>query len=155
MATLYTDIANSQNSSLNNAANRPSAINLQGNLHVIDALYTMSGSEAANDIIKLADIPSGAVFMPGLSRVVGQSPGTTFSGHVGHADDDDAYGQTLALGGLAATGKNMADVTTAGAETLTPVVSGSRKTLQLKVTAVASLTANAKLRFQLVFRKLT
>lgn len=64
MAILYTDIAAPQKGGTNVLAdlNNPNLDN--GRIQLITAVYTMVGTEAANDIIYIARVPQGVVVDP-------------------------------------------------------------------------------------------
>jgi hypothetical protein len=108
MAFLYTDIATPQRDGLNfpgasNAAGtgglttQPGGFNDPvfelGSASEITAVYTMTGSEAQNDIIYIARVGQGVLVDPVRSSVAGNGAGTTCSVTVG---DTDTVGGTVA-----------------------------------------------------------
>src|SRR4051812_37075769 len=117
MATLKTDLATLQ-SSATLARDRASGNALTGRLVTAFATYTMTGAEAAGDVINIASLPIGAVFCPTLSRVVPEAcggTGTTIA-PLGDVGDVDRYSATAIVLTSAAT---LAIVATAAIE-LTP-----------------------------------
>lgn len=101
MATLYTDIAANQRDGYNfpggGLTTQPGQFNDPvfelGTDSVITAVYTMTGAEAANDIIYITRVATGCIVNPVLSNVAGNGIGTTAQIQVG---DTDTVGGTVA-----------------------------------------------------------
>ncbi len=103
MADLYSDIASLQNNEsgtgpAGNLAYRSDGQKSSGNLHVLAATYTLSGTEAATDRILWGRIPLGAIFVPGLAHFnveAGASAALTVDVGEGNYDDGTADSDTL------------------------------------------------------------
>jgi len=96
MAKFYSDIATAQNSGLLKDRVKEGA-NVSGGLKSLQAAYTLAGSEAANDVLYLAKLPSGAMVIPSLSSVYCPDPGTTLTLDVGDEADADRYADAIVL----------------------------------------------------------
>lgn len=150
MATTYSDIANNQNSA--NFYDRPEGQDVSADLQVANVLYTLVGTEVADDLFNLVKLPRGARLVTGLSHVEAENPGTALVIDIGDTDstaDEDRYsdGLTLSAGGhfgFSAGG------TVAAAET-TPHTLESDCWIQAKVKTATSLIAAAKLRFTIAY----
>lgn len=103
MADLYSDIASLQSNQSGtgpsgNLAYRSDGQKTSGNLHVMAATYTLSGSEAATDRILWGRIPIGAIFIPGLAHFnveAGASTALTLDVGEGNYDDGTADSDIL------------------------------------------------------------
>ena len=115
------------------------------------AIYTLAGSEAANDTIQLVDLPVGAVVVPQLSSCTSSAdPGTTLTLNVGDAADVDRYAQGIVLssgGSIPFTNTNIP------AAVATPYrVASANTRVYCTVASAASLTATVKLVFTIAYR---
>lgn len=113
-------------------------------------VYTLAGTEAANDVIKLFDLPAGAEIVPELSSVTcSADPGTTLTLNVGDAADTDRYaaGIVLSAGGQVAF-----------TNTAIPAAVGTKylPTAETEISAIVAsantLTAAVKLCFAIAYR---
>lgn len=82
----YTDIAAVQAGGVNILANLDDPNLSMARSKVITAVYTMTGSEAANDAIYIARIPSGAVVNPVDGNVASEAVASTCTLSVGDTD---------------------------------------------------------------------
>ena len=87
MATFESDIYAVQN--VTTLRNRNAGRDQSAQVMFADALYTMLGTEAANDIINLVRLPGGVKVDPTLSSVTGDGIATTATIDVG---DNDVLG---------------------------------------------------------------
>lgn len=100
MAFIYTDIAANQRTGFNfpggGLTDQPGTFNDPvkelGSSSEITAVYTMTGTEAQNDIIYVARIGQGVIVDPVRSSVAGNGIGTTAALQVG---DTDTVGGTV------------------------------------------------------------
>jgi hypothetical protein len=118
-----------------------------GSLEFRQIVYPLVGTEAANDIIKLARLPIGTTIIPALCSVLCEDPGTTLTLDIGTAEDTDglADGIVLSAGGLV----NFCSGTVpAFGLTKTPIAS---RDIQAVVASANTLTAGAKLVFNLAY----
>lgn len=75
----------------------------QGAVKYAQATVTLPSTLAANDILELATLPTGAQIIPSLSQAVCHAdPGTALVLDIGNSADVDAYsdGLTLSSGGV-------------------------------------------------------
>lgn len=152
MPTFTTDIAAAQQD-YRGLHKRPDAARVTGKNGVLEAVYTATGTEVANDIIDIGDIPEGAVVIPELSRIASEACGGTGSAiaAIGDSADDDRYSATsVSLTSVASAFLTPASAT--GVITRTPVTSAT-KTIKAKF-AISSgaMTAGKKIVFTIVFR---
>ncbi len=89
----YTDIAAVQAGGVNILANLDDPNLSAGRLQMITATYTMLGTEAANDAIYIARLPSGALVDVPAGNVAAEAVATTMTLSVG---DTDTAGGTAA-----------------------------------------------------------
>ena len=150
MATTYSDQAALQNDP--KMGNRAASIQTSGALLVADVVYTLTGSEAADDLLNLVKLPAGARAITPLSSVEAENPGTALVIDIGDDDataDEDRYsdGLTLSSGGRVefSAGGTVAAAELAG-HTLTQA-----SWIQAKVKTATSLTASQVLRFTIVY----
>ena len=147
MATTYSDIATNQQDS-SKFEDRPSGLNVSSPVRISNVLYTLVGTEAADDLINLVKLPKGARVITQLSSCEAENPGTALVIDIGDDDstaDDDRYvdGLTLSAGGAFAFS---AGGTVAAAE-LTPHELAAESWVQAKVKTATSLTASQTIRF--------
>ena len=90
MSSLYTDIAAVQKGSVNGLANLNDPNLDNGRVQKITATYTMAGTEAANDVIYIARVPSGALVHPDYSNAAGNGIASTATITVGDTDTQAA-----------------------------------------------------------------
>lgn len=156
MATVNSDIYAKQIDPT--LGNRNAGLKENSPLRFLDALYTMLGTEAANDLINIAKLPQGAVIDPCHSTVVGDGVATTATLHVGDDDtagvgaaaDDDRYATSM---DVAAAGVDRFDSTAAAAR-LTPYALGADSIIQGKFATMNTPVAGKKLRFRIGYRLL-
>lgn len=115
------------------------------------AIYTIAGTEVANDIIELVDIPLGAVIIPQECSILAEDPGTALVIDIGDTANDDgvADGVVLSAGGLFNAVSNSAAIP---ADALTPRRHNSPTRLFATVKTATELTAGAKLVFIIAYR---
>jgi|32_taG_2_1085360.scaffolds.fasta_scaffold00345_21 hypothetical protein len=150
MATTYSDQAALQNDP--KMGNRAAAVQTTGDVRVADVVYTLTGSEAANDIVNLVKLPAGSRVITSLCSVEVENPGTALVIDIGDDDttaDADRYsdGLTVSAGGHFAFS---AGGTVAAAE-LAGHTLDSASWIQADVKTATSLTASQKLRFTIVY----
>lgn len=85
MSILYTDVGAVEAGGVNILANLDDPNLSSGRVSLITATYTMVGTEAANDLIYIKRVPSGALVDP-VSNVVGNGIATTATLTVGDLD---------------------------------------------------------------------
>jgi hypothetical protein len=144
MPTFNTPIHTAQVAAL---ADSSKLVSPTGTLEFKQFPYTLVGTEAANDIINITRLPLGAVVVPSLCSVTAEDPGTTLTLDIGTAENPDglADGIVLSSGGqVAFTSATMP----ADALTQTRLAS---QLVYATVASAASLTANAKLCFNLAW----
>ncbi len=94
MATLYSDQIT------NDRATPPvrGEFNRNGSaLRVKYATYTMSGSEAAADVLQMIKLPKGSILWPHMSYIWWTDCGGTVTVDVGDGNNDDKYCEALAI----------------------------------------------------------
>jgi hypothetical protein len=120
-----------------------------------DVLYTMVGTEAANDVINLVRLPGGVKIDPTLSSVTGDGIATTATIDVGDNDvlgvgavaDVDRYADGL---DVAAAGIDLFSANACAAR-LTPYVLGGESIIQAKFITLVTPVAGKKLRFRIAY----
>lgn len=153
MATFTTDIFDAQDEARDNTSRLASPNVASGEVQFAHVPYTLVGTEAANDLIKLAVLPAGAIPIPQLSEVLCADPGTTLTLDVGTADNADGWadGITLSSGGKIAFTSGTAPAW----NDATPLVADSGSGNAVVYATVASantLTADVVLYFQLAYK---
>ena len=153
MATLATDIALAQQS-LKGASARPDGGKVFGAYHVLEAVYTTTGAEAATDVIDIGILPEGCIVLPEKSKVACEASGGTGTAvsKLGDASDDDRYSATS----IALTSAAVTDVTPAvatGVITRTPVTADTNTIKATLALTSGSVTAGKKIVFLIAFRK--
>lgn len=150
MATLYTTEATAQVSTLlkDRVSNDQT---LSGQVRVASCLYTMTGSEAANDLIAICSLPVGARLMVDLCRVSSEACGGTGTAiaTLGDIGDDDRYSATsISLTSAATTA-----VTPTAAIGLTPysIAAGNEIIYGKLALSSGSTTAGKLVRFRIVY----
>ena len=102
MATLNTATYLLQVPSRANPARRigPNVVGAQ--ISVAQVSYTLTGSEAAADVLNICILPPGAIPLPALSSVASADPGTALVLDIGTDADTDALadGIVLSAGGV-------------------------------------------------------
>lgn len=98
-STLYTKQVGSAGASP--AVTYPLAKVAGGKLRYYEVEGTVADLGATNDTFTLCRLKVGARVLPGLSKIICESPGTTVTGKIGDASDDDRYLAAKALGGSA------------------------------------------------------
>ena len=99
MATLYTPLANAQNST-ENVKNRAAGKDLTGNVVYAKCSYTTTATDAAADVLRLVQLPAGAVVIPSLSSISTEDLGTDINVTIGDLDgagDADRYSTAVSL----------------------------------------------------------
>ena len=126
--------------------------NVWGKLRLVPVPYTVAGTEASADTIRLYNAKPGSRLIAGLSRVVKGATGTTITTNIGDASNATRYASALALGGAAGTIEfNSGPGTDAYVPTDITAVAGAADQLTILATlsTVASPTASAKILFLL------
>lgn len=143
-STLYTASENSGKTGITHGDD------LTGLLHITSASYTLTGSEAANDIILLTpELPPGAVIVPALSNVTcSADPGTTLTVKVGDSADDDRYAAALTL----SAGGKVEFTSALGVAATTPYRPNAPVALIATIASAATLTTGVKLLFTIAYR---
>lgn len=143
MATYKSDTVNSQE--YTNIANRKT---IAKTTKYIQGVYTLLGTEVANDIIELAKLPTQSYVISTASYIKAEAPGTALVVKVGTNLDDDAISTALTLtgGGI----KQLASGTN-GVEVINPSEKTEEYKLQLKITTATALTAGAKIAFEICY----
>lgn len=135
--------------------NRAQGLNKSAVVLFADALYTMLGTEAAADKIRICKLPPRAKVDPTLSTVVGDGIATTATLDVGD-DDDTGVGATADpdryADGLdvAAAGIDKFDSIAAAAR-LTPYVTSKECWLEATFATLVTPVAGKKLRFRIAY----
>lgn len=113
--------------------------------------YVLVGTEEAEDVVELFDLPAGATVVPEMSQVALANPGTLLVIKIGDAYDDDRYAHTVSLnqGGIIPFH--------AGADNIpvgitTPVRTTERTRVVATVATATGLNANVKVRFTIAYR---
>jgi hypothetical protein len=110
--------------------------------------YALVGTEGANDLLKIARLPIGAVLLPDQCSVVCEDPGTLLTLDIGTAEDADGLADGIDL----SAGRQVDFCSTlpapAMALTRTPLVSAE---IIATVISATALTAGAKLMFNLAW----
>lgn len=154
MATFTTALFDAQDTARANTSRLAAPNIASGEIEFARIPYTLAGTEAANDVIKLGVLPAGAIPIPQLSEVFSADPGTTLTLDVGTADDPNGFADTIVL---SAGGKvNFTSGTAPAWLTQTPVVpdSGSgNAVLYATVKSANTLTASVVLYFLIAFKR--
>lgn len=113
-------------------------------------VYTLAGTEAAADIIKLFDLPPGGEIVPELSLVTcSADPGTTLTLNVGDIADVDRYAAGIVL----SAGGQVAFTNTAIPAAVGTKYGPTAETeIYATVASAAGLTASVKLCFTIAYR---
>lgn len=151
MATKNSDLYAIQTAPTLRTRNNP--VRENASLRFIEALYTMLGTEAANDLINIAVGFPGMVIDPSHSTVVSDGIATTATLDVGDTDasgvgaaaDADRYADGL---DVAAAGVDRFD-SIACAARLTPYTIASDCIIQAKLVTLVTPVAGKKLRFRI------
>jgi hypothetical protein len=130
--------------------NRVPVTDLQLKPKVATVLYTMLGTEAANDLINLCVLPEGAIVDPTHSSLTTDGVATTCTLSVGDTDDTtaavaDRYAVAL---NPAAAGHALFS-STAGAARLTPYALQKDTVIQAKFLTLVTPVAGKKLLFRI------
>lgn len=147
------------------ALNYPLAKNARGKLRIVQSLYVLTATEAANDLIYLTLLQPGDRLIPSYSTLAFENPGTTLTLSVGDSVTANRYCGTLTLSNTV----NSFDFDTAPvagtyvlADVLLPAYSAANppqpvpppnttdQTIVIaKILSAATLTAGKRLFFQL------
>lgn len=119
--------------------------------------YTLAGTEAAADIIKLCLLPAGAIPVPQLSKCTCDTdPGTALTVKVGTAADDDGIAAAVAMTVPGDVAFTAASATQPAALAATPIVadtgSGNAVVFATVSTATA-LNAGVIVYFTIAFKR--
>lgn len=116
------------------------------------AKYTMTGSEAAADIINIVKLPQGTTIIPGLCSVTGDGIATTATLDVGDDDDSDAADADRYADGLdvAASGTDLF-TGIAGVAQQTPYTLGKDAIIQGTFATMATPVADKVLTFRIAY----
>jgi hypothetical protein len=125
----------------------------KGPIILITTIYTMLGTEAANDLVNIAKIPARCRPIPELSHVIGDGIATTATLDVGDTDDTDAADPDRYADGLnvAAAGT---DQFSGGVASLTPYTTQKECWLQGKFATMNTPVAGKKLTFKIAVQVL-
>lgn len=148
MATFYSDIAAKQ---LANKSSDPiDPLDMGSGNGPIVANFTIPSGAAANDVIRLVQVPSGSRVLVDQSNVVSQGAGTTCTVDVGDDDDTVAADPDRYADGMdvAAAGEDKFSSTAAAAR-LTPYTTGKKCWITATLATANTLTTGNKLRFNL------
>ncbi len=152
MATLYTDIASTQNTSKGLHERFSNTQLTSGGLFILNAAYTTTGSETASDDLLIARLPVGAMVIPQLSFVEAQ---TSFASAIqldlgegdyldGTVDDLTLYASNLDL----SAGTNFLS---GGSAALAPAAITRPGWFKVNLDTVTSPGTAKELRFGLVY----
>lgn len=113
----------------------------------------LDGTETTSTFISLLRLPCNAILMPERCRVIAQDPGTALAGTIGDALDADRYSGTVTLdaGGTVPFIAANAVAFPAGFTTRHKVTEET-KDVVFDITAANTLTAGARLWFELVYK---
>jgi hypothetical protein len=142
--TYYTNIATNQQSGLNfpggGLTTQPGQYNdpiLElGNLDMVLATYTLTGTEAANDVINIVFLPAGCAIDTTHSNVVTNGSGTTATVTIGDLDTS-ATNTSIASATRYSTSLNVASSNTVGII----FTGGAAATVPYELTSDAWITA--------------
>lgn len=98
MATISTPLATAQ--ATEKLATRALGTDLSGDVRFAKCTYTTTATTAAGDVLRLCQLPKGAVVIPGASFIDTEDCGTGVSVKIGDADtiaDDDRYSEAVSL----------------------------------------------------------
>lgn len=128
----------------------PSEQSVGAKLRYATIPYALAGTEVADEVLSLCKLPVGAKVIPSLSRVVCEDPGTALTIDIGTVGNPDSLSDGLALttahdvaftaGGTAVAAQYVPEALTDGDETII-----------VTVKTASSLTAAAKLLFQVAY----
>jgi len=152
MATVKTDTYTSQSA----ASVRNSLIpgkTITGEVLYATATYTATGSEAADDVVQVVQLPVGAQVIPDLCKLTTDGVGGTTAtvAKLGDASDDDRYSATAI--GITSAATNTA-FTATNAIALTPftITEATKVVTATLGLASGSFTAGKKVRFRIAYR---
>lgn len=128
-----------------------------GKLRVFTVAYALLGTEAATDTLQICRLPKGFTLNASLSTITLADPGTTLTLDIGDSDtsgvgaaaDPDRYadGLVLSAGGTVGLASALA---TFGVAATVPYKTGSECDLVVTIDSANTLTAAAKVIFQIV-----
>lgn len=143
MALLYTEVASREAAGPNLENRSKTAAHVGRALQIRESRYTMTGAEAAGDVINIMNLPVGAQVKPELCRVINEAVGGTGTAlsKIGDVGDDDRYSATsISLTSAASTG-----VTPVGALTNAYVIQAGNETLKATVALSSGNTTAGKI----------
>ena len=147
MATYTSALVDKANSFTDASSGMVNGDDLNGNVLVATASYTLLGTETSGQTIQVTpNLPAGSVVVPSLCSVDCDDPGTTLTIDVGDSTDADRYADGIAL----AAGGNIPF--TGGVSAVTPYRPSTGQAIIADIKAVSSLTADAVLTFNVVYR---
>ena len=124
----------------------------QGDLVVIERLYTLIGTEAATEIINVCRNYPEMRLIPHLSAIILENPGTALVIDMGDDLDADGYADGLVL---SAGGTFLLSASPACVRNQDPVITTDDDTqgdwIYITIVTATTLTASADIRFVLVF----
>ena len=125
-----------------------------GGLAMIERLYTLLGTEAQGELIRICRNPVRAKLVPHLSAVCCEDPGTTLTLDIGDAEDADRYadGIVLSAGGTILLSSTSCEQSVDPAVTSDDPDDDQGDWIYATVATVSTLTEGADLRFKLVFQ---
>lgn len=147
MANLNTDIYAAD---IGNIRQRSDGKLTSGKIMRLSAVYTCTGAEANNDVIRIADLPIDGIVIPALCNISSDGTGGTTPtiAKLGDAGDDDRYSATAV-----ALTASFNRVTPAVPVSHTPFeITEATKTLQAVVgLADGAMTAGKKITFEIFY----
>lgn len=147
MATLYTDVAASQNAALTDATKSVrDGAKVSGDLKVATVIHTIAATDADADVIELVRLPAGTRIIPHLCAIDAEAGGTGYSVAIGDAVDPDRYSTAIEC---ATAGRK---TFVAGADAaLTPYKHTAATVVTAVLSAVNTPTAGNKLVFHIAY----
>lgn len=141
MATLYSSTGNRQNLALTAySANATSTREVTPGFRLLELVYTVTGAEAAADVIRWIKLPKGTIVLPGYSRIAARAALATTAFTIGVGDDGGGTNPGAVAADAArydaATDKKAAVTTVA-----TQLVSGTAAVTPFETTAETWVTS--------------
>lgn len=155
MAIHTTSLFNSQDPARANTSRLADANIASGDVEFAVIPYTLKGTEAATDTIKLCVLPAGCIPVPQLSSVTcSADPGTTLTLDIGTVADPDGWadGITMSNGGKVECASATMPAWLAPTLLEPDPVSGNAVVSAI-VDSAAALTASVVLYFTLAFKR--
>jgi len=126
-------------------------LHTQGDVVVIERLYTLLATEVATEIIRICRNYPEMRLIPHLSAVIAENPGTALVIDIGDTLDPDGYADGLVL----SAGGTVLFTANAGVRNQDPVITTDDGTqgdwIEATIATATTLTAAAELRFLIFF----